>query len=100
MRQRYVGVVCAQGLHGLSPQHGHFEHISLIDRTQTTTSLLCRLKGQSTDAANLRLAVAVGIVALADAIGVGGDATWLAEVNPAGQLSDNEHVQARHQLCS
>ncbi len=70
--------------------------LALSTEHRRPSRLRARAEGQAGDAADLRLAIDVGVEALALAIFQGANAPRLTEVDAAGELAHDQDVQPRH----
>ena len=102
MVQRHVRVLQPDLGDHLFPELKGLQHIGFVHAGDALAAFLRGLKGHVRDAFDLGARVAHGVKGLfaAGEMPVSGDATaaWLAKVNVAGQLTDDQYVQASHQL--
>ena len=102
MVQGHVGVLLADFGDHVLPQLEGFEHIGLVHAGHALATLLRGLEGDVGDALDLGTGVAHGVEGFLGAgeVAIGGHAAAarLAEVDVAGQLADDEDVEARDQF--
>src|SRR6516225_6621478 len=78
----------------LAPQHAGVQHIGLVHRTDLSSSRARQLESCARDATNLAGGVLLGIEAAALPISKGLDAARLSEIDAAGELADDDEVDA------
>jgi hypothetical protein len=88
--------------HHVLPELEGFQHVGLVDARDLLAALARRLEGDVGDALDLRARVAHGVEGFLGArevaVGRSAPSPRLAEVDVAGQLPDDQDVQAGHQL--
>ena len=96
MRQGDLRIFFRNITDDFAPQTAGLQHVFLIDRTQFFAALHGGLEADLGDAADFRLGVEHGVVALALAARIVAPTARLAEINVAGQLADDQQIQPRH----
>ena len=86
-------------LHLFAPQHAGFHHIGFFHRTQPVAAPSRQLKRRPRHAADFTGGVALGVDADPPALIIGENPARFAEINPAGQLTDDHDIQPRHHLA-
>ncbi len=81
----------------LAPELRRFEHVRLVDRTDSLAPFARGFERHARDAPNLAFSVAHGVEAFALAVDFA-DALGLAEVDVAGQLAHDQDVEAGDHL--
>src|SRR5690554_386519 len=98
MREFYVRILTLQLVHDLTPQNGHFENIGFVYGAQFFATLLRSLERNPADAANFRLRVGIGVVALTLAAFELTNTARLAKVDTACELTHNHDIQTGNHL--
>jgi len=93
MGKLHIRIFPLQVFHDFPPQHGHFQHVGLVNRAQLLAPLLGRLKGNPANTPNLGLGVLVGVVALALTAFEFTHAARLTKIDTTGQLAHDQNIQ-------
>jgi len=98
VRKRHVGIAAAGLRDDLTPQFRGFQNIGLVHRQEFFPSAARQFKRAQCDAADFVFRVDHGVDAGAPAALVFGHAARTAEIDVAGQLPQNQNVDALHQI--
>ena len=93
-----VTLLVADARHHLAPQLGGFQHVGLVHRGHPAPPAAGGVEGHPGDAFDLRSGVDQGVDAPFAAVGLGGDALGVPEVDAAGQFAHDHEVRPLHHL--
>ena len=98
MSELNIRVALGNLLHDLAPQHGHFQHVGLVNRADPAVALTGQVESQVGNPFNFGFAIDVGVETLTFTVFQRPDTARLTKVNAPGELSHNQDIQPRNDL--